>query len=238
MKSPHPASALLLILIVAGCRESGPLAATTPASTPATAIAERVAADPLSSPSPVEIPIDYRCADAFAFQARYDENEVVLLLDAGPRVLQQVISASGARYEGENAMLWSKGSVASLQLDGQSHEQCREQQPDAQQPSLPTFTAQGNEPGWRLQIRPGDRMDLLTDYGGKKVETPAPPALQDGAATVYHARNAAHELSVRIEPTPCQDDMSGARYSATVTVRLDGQDLRGCGGTMTAAPGG
>ncbi len=237
MKSQHLVGVLLLLL--AGCRDTGTAPPPVAAEAGPAASAEAAATAPLlPSPSPVEIPMGYRCADAFAFQVRYDENEAVLLLEGGARVLQQVVTASGARYEGEDAMLWNKGSEASLQLDGQSHEHCREQQQDTQPPRLPAFTAQGNEPGWRLQIRPGDRMELLADYGETTVETPAPPALPDGTATVYHARNAAHELSVRIEPTPCQDDMSGARYSATVTVRLDGRALHGCGGTMTAAPGG
>jgi membrane-bound inhibitor of C-type lysozyme len=230
-------SLLVLILSLAACRDGAapPVASQVPA-----AATEPVAAEAdIVSPSPVDEPVTYRCGDGFTFRARYDENEVVLLLgDNDARVLEQVIAASGAKYEGEQAMLWSKGSEATLELDGQAHTACREQEIKYPRPAADAFIAQGNEPGWRLEIHPGDRMELLADYGKTKVQMAAPPALPDGDATVYHARNAKHELSVRIEPTACEDDMSGARYTATVTVRLDGKALRGCGGTMTSAPGG
>lgn len=229
-----PLVLLSLLVLLAACRET----ATSPAGDKGPAAAA-VAEPELVSPSPVDEPVEHRCADGFAFRAHYDENEVVLLIDdQAPRVLGQVIAASGAKYEGEQAMLWSKGSEATLQLDGKEHAACREQERRHAHTSADAFVAQGNEPGWRLEIRPGDRMELLTDYGKTKVQTAAPPALADGDATVYHARSAKHELSVRIEPAACEDGMSGARYTATVTVRLDGKVLRGCGGTMTAAPGG
>lgn len=229
-----PLVLLSLLVLLAACRET----ATSTAVDKGPAAAA-VAEPELASPSPVDEPVEYRCSDGFAFRARYDENEVVLLVgEQAPRVLDQVIAASGAKYEGEQAMLWSKGSEATLEFDGAAHAACREQERKYARTPADTFVAQGNEPGWRLEIRPGDRMELLADYGKTKVQTAAPPALADGDATVYHARSAKHELSVRIEPTACADDMSDARYTATVTVRLDGKALRGCGGKMTAAPGG
>lgn len=226
---------LLCALALTACNRdaAAPAEAPMPAA-PSEAGSVDAGLQALLLPSPVDEPVRYRCAD-FEFSARYDENEVVLLLAAGPRVLTQVIAASGAKYEGEDAMLWSKGSTAELELDGEHHADCREQQIEVPRPQTPGFVARGNEPGWSLEIVPGDRMTLLADYGDKKIETPAPPALEDNGAIVYHARTGKHELSVRIEPTPCTDDMSGQLFATTVVVRLDGRELRGCGGKADAA---
>lgn len=223
---------LALVTMLAACKEEAPAVPAPVAPPDAGTVAAGVAAMP--DPSPLDVPVVYRCEGGYTFSARYDENEVVLLLEQGPRVLNQVLATSGARYEGENAVLASSGSTASLELDGQHYDQCQEQQNTVERPTEPTFVARGNEPGWMLEIVPGDRMTLLADYGEKKIETPAPPALENEGAIAYHARTGAHELSVRIEPTPCTDDMSGQLYATTVRVRLDGEELRGCGGT--AAP--
>ncbi|MGH9816401.1 MAG: META domain-containing protein, partial [Candidatus Acidiferrales bacterium] len=65
------------------------------------------------------------------------------------------------------------------------------------------------------------------------VNTPAPEPVQDASATVtYTARTDAHELVLVVRETPCQDVMSGEPFPYTVTVGLDGKELKGCGRTL------
>lgn len=222
--------ALVPALLLGACEKPSPPppAPTAPAPAPAPAVAE---ARPVAL---VDAPVLYQCQD-YAFSARFGEGDVVLLLPEGQRLLKQVSAASGTKYEGEQALFWVKGREALLEIDGRGYDGCREQAATADAApatSAPAFTARGNEPGWSLRIVPGEQMQLVTDYGQRTVETAAPPALEKDGARIYHARSRKHELYVRIESTPCQDD-SGAPFPSTVLVKLDGKELRGCG----SAPG-
>jgi uncharacterized membrane protein len=94
-----------------------------------------------------------------------------------------------------------------------------------------SFRAVGNEPGWSVEIQSGERIVFETDYGQTRVATPLPaPRIEsDPERTSYHARSKAHELTLVIEPGPCQDDMSGERFELRASVVLDGREHRGCG---------
>jgi putative lipoprotein len=96
------------------------------------------------------------------------------------------------------------------------------------------FRAVGQEPGWLLEIRKAREMRLITAYGADTAVTPVPPDRTDSAtgARIYHAVTEAHDLLVLIQPTACTDVMSGESYETTVTITLDGRDLRGCGGPL------
>ena len=96
------------------------------------------------------------------------------------------------------------------------------------------FRAVGQEPGWLLEIRNAREMRLITDYGADTAVTPVPPAQSDSTtgARTYHAVTEAHDLLVLIQPTACNDVMSGESYETTVTITLDGRDYRGCGGPL------
>ena len=89
--------------------------------------------------SPLDIAIDYRC-DGFAFQAHYGENRVILILDGQARELPQVRAASGAKYESGEAMLWSKGSEATLTLGQHRYTNCREQENRPKRPGTSVAT--------------------------------------------------------------------------------------------------
>ncbi len=94
------------------------------------------------------------------------------------------------------------------------------------------FRAQGNEPGWRLEIVEGERMRFEYDYGANEVITPAPEAdVEPDSGTVrFHAVTEASDLLVEIRPGPCMDDMSGFPFPATVEITLDERVFLGCGG--------
>jgi hypothetical protein len=96
------------------------------------------------------------------------------------------------------------------------------------------FRAVGQEPGWLLEIRHAREMRLITDYGADTAVTLVPPTETDSTtgARAYRAAAGARDLQVLIQPTACNDVMSGESYETTVTVTLDGHAYHGCGGPL------
>lgn len=91
--------------------------------------------------------------------------------------------------------------------------------------SVPIYTARGNEPGWILKMD-GKTIDYQGDYGQTKITIPAPEA----RPSFNGMRHVADRLTIDITYSGCTDDMSGKRFSDTVTVLADGKQVRGCGG--------
>ena len=91
------------------------------------------------------------------------------------------------------------------------------------------FRARGNEPGWSLDV--GEReMTLLADYGERRIVATTPPPTRSGDTTRWAASAAGREVLVTVVDRLCHDGMSGFAFPRTVVVRLDGRELRGCGG--------
>lgn len=183
----------------------------------------------------------FDCEDAeggsFSFTMKTGPGEAALWLPErfGERylVLGQVRAASGVRYEGDGVVLWTKGDEALLEVDGERFEGCtldsqRSVWEHARRSGV-DFRAIGQEPGWHLEIRDGDRITFVYDYGQQEAVAPAPAPTRTGNRTVYRAETQAHDLTVTITDEPCTDAMSGEAFEASVTVELDGETFRGCG---------
>ncbi len=174
----------------------------------------------------------YACGD-FEFVARTGPGEVALYLPDDYRVLEQVRSASGARYESGDAMFWSKGDEAMLDIGRKHYRGCqldRARGPweDARRRGV-SFRAVGQEPGWVLEIQPERNMLMVADYGSRRVLLPTPEVeLLDGRER-YDASDERNSLLVEIELHHCFDSMSGEAYSNRVSVTLNGREYRGCG---------
>ncbi|HKK94393.1 MAG TPA: hypothetical protein VJ925_13245 [Longimicrobiales bacterium] len=91
------------------------------------------------------------------------------------------------------------------------------------------FRGLGQEPGWMLDIVPGEHIHFRYDYGEREVSLPVPDPETTRDRTIYHATTDAHDLRVEIRHTACTDVMSGQSFESTVTVTLDGQEYHGCG---------
>ena len=91
------------------------------------------------------------------------------------------------------------------------------------------FRARGNEPGWSLDVRERE-MTLLADYGERRVVAVTPAPTTSGDTTRWATRAQSHEILVTVVDRLCHDGMSGFAFPRTVTVRLDGRELLGCGG--------
>lgn len=178
----------------------------------------------------------YECVGGYRFTAHITEDRAELILPERTAALSQVEAASGAKYAGEDVTFWSKGAEAQLETSGATYQRCRHSTVasvwEAARLKGVDFKATGNEPGWHLELVKGDSITLVADYGERKIVVPAPEPQEERNRTIYQAETEAYTLELVIEDEPCQDTMSGERFEATVTVRLDGQTYRGCGRTL------
>lgn len=179
---------------------------------------------------------------AFSFTVRTGPGELALWLparfadgaaDERYLVLGQVRAASGAKYQSDGVTVWNKGGEALLAVGEQTFPGCIERSQRAPWAEARRrgvdFRAVGQEPGWHLEIREGERIRFVYDYGEREVVTPAREPVEKEGYTVYHAETKAHDITVTIADEPCTDTMSGERFEAAARVRLDGRTYRGCG---------
>ena len=90
------------------------------------------------------------------------------------------------------------------------------------------FRAIGQEPGWLLEIKNGEEILIVTDYGQNRAAYPYVEPREDKAAekTVFQVDE---DVSVLIENIRCTDSMSGESFEVTVTLTTGGQAYKGCG---------
>lgn len=115
-----------LLMSAAACK---PRDADNPVAPPDTAPPPGDSLSPPPAPR-AATPIHYQC-DGYAFTAQFDGDRVTLLAPGKEYVLPQVMAASGAKFENDKAMFWTKGSTAQLRIDGQEYENCREADADS-----------------------------------------------------------------------------------------------------------
>jgi heat shock protein HslJ/uncharacterized lipoprotein YbaY len=154
------------------------------------------------------------------------EANAVIEVDGERQVLAPVPAASGARFEAPGdpgTWVWSRENAVSVSLGGEVLPECAAVPPAPPRP----YRARGNEPGWVLTVEDG-RLLLVAHYGAREIEAALPEARFEEGAFVYALAEPA--LTVRMAPGLCRDDMTGMPHPETVTLTLDGRDLRGCGG--------
>jgi uncharacterized membrane protein len=90
------------------------------------------------------------------------------------------------------------------------------------------FMALGQEPGWRVDVRPGPPPGLSAslDYGNRRIEVTDLVVTETG-----WTGRAADGTPVSLEylRRPCQDVMSGQPFEAEATLTVAGESWRGCG---------
>lgn len=178
----------------------------------------------------------WRCTPAQDLISAFPENRLRLWSAQGSYELERAVVASGSRYVKGDLSFWDKGNEALVESDNGRLEcqqdigrdtATREEHPGA------IFHAQGNEPGWTLDLdRDAPRLTLVTGYGERTLEVPyrvAKVVNGQQASMTLHGREAEHALTVRMAARACFDDMSGKPYPVRVTVELGTQTLRGCG---------
>ena len=183
--------------------------------------------------SPLETLV-FECSDDYSFIARTGPGEIALWLEERYQVLGEVRSASGSRYEDGTTVFWSKGSVATLTVDGQEHSECvlapaRVPWEDARRRGV-DFRATGNEPGWYLEMQRDRQILFVGSYGRQRALLPWVEAEIIGdRGQSYHALTEGHDLRIDILQETCADTMADSVFSHTVRVVLNGSELQGCG---------
>lgn len=98
----------------------------------------------------------------------------------------------------------------------------------AQVPTMP-YRARGNEPFWSIEVR-GDALHWNTpDTSAPVVWSSRSRSERADGFDAVATRNGA-TLALSATHVLCRDSMSGMPYPHTVTVRVDGHEVRGCGG--------
>ena len=193
-----------------------------------------------ADPATVEVRDDvvtavYDCPGGRSFVARIQGDTAWLFLQGNTVPAMQTPSGSGAKYTAGPVTYWSHGEVAMIEAPGFEARECRNNRRAAVWEHAKLngvdFRAVGNEPGWYLEIRRGRSIVFVTDYGQARHDfrAPEPDTDQDGARTIYRTGDGDHELVVQLDGQRCLDTMADDEYGTTVTVTLDGRELRGCG---------
>ena len=179
----------------------------------------------------------YDCDADVSFTVRTGPGEVALWIPASLGgeyvVLSTMPSASGAHYSEGETGYWSKGDLATFEVDGQRFVDCRSNPAkvpwaDAARRGA-VFRGLGQEPAWNVEIERDGKIVLVTDYGAKRTEAMHVEPLVEGPRTTYRAADAERVLMVDIERRACADSMSGEAFEAAVTVTLADRVLHGCG---------
>lgn len=94
-----------------------------------------------------------------------------------------------------------------------------------------SFRAVGNEPGWVLEIRDGDRLDLNYDYGQSTLSVAIDETHAETGArtTTYSGSGEGRTLTVRLVGEACGDTMSDETFPTRVEIQLNERKLSGCG---------
>jgi len=175
--------------------------------------------------TPLAFATDLICGDVPVSVGILD-NEITLRAEGRDIPMEQVKSASGARYRGTNepeTEFWSKGKSAKVTLNGAELPECREVLPPAERP----YRARGNEPGWHVDFD-RENAEIAADYGDLTREAPRPEAKAVPGAYEFDMPDAGARL--RIEERLCRDTMTGMPHPDTARLTLDGRKLQGCGG--------
>ena len=177
----------------------------------------------------------YECSDNYSFVARIEGEKAWLFLPKKTLRLPHVPSASGAKYNDGQITFWSKGNEALIEDGQETHHNCKNNRAKAiwEHAKLGgvDFRAVGNEPGWYLELKQGDSVVFVADYGQRryKFATPTPMIDLQARVTTYRVQASEHELVIVITGQGCRDSMSGEPFETRVTVIFDDREYQGCG---------
>ncbi|MGM0546564.1 MAG: MliC family protein [Bacteroidota bacterium] len=221
---------LLLCLLLLGCQNEKESTADDNKSAQ-----NKSVAIPAFNSIPTDQVFAYNCADSLEFTAHVTADSTWLFLPDTTLKVLRVEAGSGAKYEGSKYIYWSKGNEAILQKPKGSFMTCQSV-PQERSWAAATirgidFRAQGQEPGWHLELEKEGQIKYVGDYGQDSLsaKTPNPTTNKTKNRTEYQVTSEGRSLKFSIVETPCTDSMNGMKFSHTVSIVVDGDSLNGCG---------
>ena len=174
----------------------------------------------------------YDCNGGYSFAAHINDNDSLLFLPEGRLKLRREVAQGVEQYTSGQKKFRREGGQAELNVNSR-HYQCQLNRrksiwEDARYRGA-DLVAMGNEPGWKLEMSLQGDIVYSGDYGMVHFRVPTPPGKQQAGVTIYQVDDGEHDMKLSIEDRPCQDDMAGDHFDATVMLQLDGRQLRGCG---------
>ena len=109
--------------------------------------------------------------------------------------------------------------------------------PPAADPAAPykvDFSARGNEPFWRIDIK-GTEIVLTRPDASPTTAANAGLAVQAGKA-IWTAQAGATPVVVEVSPGECSDGMSDLKYAWSAEVKWGSETLKGCAFPTAAEP--
>jgi putative lipoprotein len=175
----------------------------------------------------------FSCGDQLSFSVRLEADTAVVRLPETELRLPQQETASGVRFAADGYELHTKGGEAVFTTPDASYRDCRERAEqsvweDARSRGV-TFRAIGQEPGWVLEVRGDDHLELMTNYGDDVYESGTMRRKQRSDGFSLHGMTSSGEVHISVRHEECTDLMSGERFASRVTVAVAGEELHGCG---------
>lgn len=179
----------------------------------------------------------YQCGD-MRIHAEFEDQRVIVHIGMGTLALEAQEVESDARYRNRHGDVFERQGPdeAVLTLAGDEPQACRasDQLPPWREAELrgAGFWAMGQEPGWTAELNTSRDPALLLslDYGARALTFhQVDPFVTPEGGTAFRAASDEGEVELHIERAPCRDSMSGERFNATVSLKLDGTTYPGCG---------
>lgn len=199
---------------------------------------EAIKKDTVNVPSFDSIATDqvfsYSCGDSLHFSAHVTKDSTWLFIQDKTVKVLPVEAGSGARYEGNKYIYWSKGDEAILQQPEGSFMTCRSMPKERSWAAAKLrgidFRAVGQEPGWHLELTKEGKTRYVGNYGQDSLSADTPEPTKSGEdSTEFNIQTEGKRLKIAISDTPCTDSMNGMEFPHTVTVTVNDDTYRGCG---------
>lgn len=178
----------------------------------------------------------YACDDGYTFAVDVAGDSATLELVTREQPLPRAPAASGVRYEAGDVVFWAQGREAMLDAGPNQHRDCQATRVESPWEKARLLgielRALGQEPGWIVDVRPDRWIRYFGDYGETRIAFPPAAPLRDSASITYTTAAGEHALEVIFRRTPCRDAMSGQPFEFTVSLRVDGRTLDGCGSRL------
>lgn len=226
----HAISRCLVVLLATTM-----LAACERGEDPTEPPAEHLSPEALMPGFSIPMTFAYACRDDTEFVMRIDpdEDHLMLIFDDRHVELHPAGSPPGSHYEADDLIFWLHGEIAVLHRHGEKPVHCLENRrlsliKDARYRNVSVWGI-SSRPDWRLEVGP-DHILLETGHGTDLHVFPmdAAPSIT-ARQRQYESGNIDNSILVTVDKQDCYDSISDVTYDAVIRIRLNGEELDGCG---------